>query len=217
MNTLLRTWAQRPRSRRALLLLALVGLLAAAAVGGWRSHRAAQAAAAVEDEYCVVAPPTPFDAAWGVGLLEARPIPPDARCPVCGMFPARNRDWAAQLVFDNGDTQFFDSPLTLWAYVQDVGRYAPGRQARDIAALWASDAASGRWIDARSAHYVHGSNARGPMRAGNLPAFATQAQAQAFAQARGGVALQAAQVDAALVQRLLRPHRHAQMAAPGTP
>lgn len=212
----LRTWAQLPRSRRALLLMALVALLAAASAWGWRSHRAAQAAAAVEDEYCVVAPPTAFDPAWGVGLLEARPIPKDARCPVCGMFPSRNRDWAAQLVFDNGDTQFFDSPLTLWAYVQDVGRYAPGRSASEIATLWVSDAATGRWIDARSAHYVHGSNALGPMRAGNLPAFATQPEAQAFARARGGAVLAAERIDAALVARLLRPHRHAQMAAPGT-
>lgn len=207
--------AQLPRSRRALLLMALVGLLLAASAWGWRGYRAAQAAAAVEDEYCVVAPPTPFDTAWGVGLLEPRPIPPDARCPVCGMFPARSREWAAQLVFDNGDTQFFDSPLTLWAYVQDVGRYAPGRNAREIAALWVSDAATGRWTDARRAHYVHGSNALGPMRAGNLPAFAGLANAQAFAQARGGAVLAAERIDAALVGRLLRPHRHAQMAAPG--
>ncbi|TXH91299.1 MAG: hypothetical protein E6Q78_00540 [Rhodoferax sp.] len=212
----LRTLAQLTRSRRALWLVALVALLVVASTWGWRSYRAAQAAAAVEDEYCVVAPPTAFDPTWGVGLLEARPIPPDARCPVCGMFPARNREWAAQLVFHNGDTQFFDSPLTLWAYVQDVGRYAPGRQASEIAALWVSDAATGRWTDARRAHYVHGSNALGPMRAGNLPAFAALADAQAFAKARGGAVLAAERIDQALVGRLLRPHRHAQMAAPGT-
>lgn len=206
--------AQLARFRRALLLIALVGLLAAASAWGWRSHRAAQAAAAVEDEYCVVAPPTAFDPAWGVGLLAPRPVPKDARCPVCGMFPARSREWAAQLVFGNGDTQFFDSPLTLWAYVQDVGRYAPGRKASEIAALWVNDTTTGRWIDARRAHYVHGSNALGPMRAGNLPAFAGLADAQAFAQARGGTVLAAERIDAALVARLLRPHRHAQMGSP---
>lgn len=73
---------------------------------GWRAYRAQVAAAALEDAYCVVAPPTPFDPAWGVGRLEPRPVPKDARCPVCGMFPARNPDWAAQVIFRNGDTQF---------------------------------------------------------------------------------------------------------------
>ena len=191
----------------ALLVLAL--LLAAG--WGWRSHRAQVAAAALEDEYCVVAPPMPFDPAWGVGRLEPRPVPKDARCPVCGMFPARNPDWAAQVIFENGDTQFFDSPLTLWTYLHDVARYAPGRSAAEIASRWVTDGASRRWIAADTAFYVHGSNALGPMRAGNLPPFASQDEAQAFARRRGGEVLRAGQITPALLERLIRPHRHAQM------
>lgn len=194
----------------AVVLLLVVAL---ALVWLWRNHRTAQAAATLEDEYCVVAPPTPFNASWGVGPKEPRPIPKDARCPVCGMFPARNRDWAAQLIFSNGDTQYFDSPLTLWVYLQDVGRFAPGRSANEIVATWVSDAANGQWIGAESAYYVHGSNALGPMRAGNLPPFAREADARAFAQRRGGQVLRASQIDSALLDRMIRPHRHAQMGA----
>lgn len=77
------------------------------------------------------------------------------------MFPARSPDWAAQVIFSNGDAQFFDSPLSLFSYLQDVGRYTRGRDAGQIVARYVSDADSGRWIDARSAMYVDGSAARG--------------------------------------------------------
>lgn len=202
-----------PRLRWHHGVVGLLLLLALALAGnwGWRNHRAAQAAAAVEDEFCVVAPPTPFDAAWGVGLLEPRPIPNEARCPVCGMFPARNADWAAQVIFKNGDTQFFDSPLTLWVYLHDVGRFAPGRSATEIASSWVTDGSTRRWIGAESAFYVQGSDALGPMRAGNLPPFAREADAQAFARRRGGEVLRATQINSALLDRMIRPHRHAQM------
>lgn len=205
-------WLAERRTRWVVIAL-LVLAMGLAAWGGWRHYRARMADAALEDAYCVVAPPTRFDPAWGVGLLEPRAIPADARCPVCGMFPARSREWAAQLVFANGDTQFFDSPLTLWVYLHDVGRFAPGRTAAEVGAVWVSDASNGRWINAREAFYVHGSNALGPMRAGNFPPFANEADARAFAKARGGAVLRADALTPALLDRMIRPHRHAQMDA----
>ncbi|MFO1232311.1 MAG: nitrous oxide reductase accessory protein NosL [Paenacidovorax caeni] len=117
------------------------------------------------------------------------------------MFPARAPEWAAQVIFAQGEAHFFDSPLSLFMYLHDVARYSPGRSVQDIAAAYVHDSArrdDAAWIDARSAFYVHGSNAKGPMRAGNLPAFATQEAAQAFAQRRGGQVLAFRQVDAAL-------------------
>ena len=36
---------------------------------------------ALDADLCVVAPPTPYDPASGLGPTEARPVPPDARCP----------------------------------------------------------------------------------------------------------------------------------------
>lgn len=206
---------QLPLYRKRWGALALVALVLVTLAAGWfwRSMSAPQGAAALEDEYCVVAPPTRFDPAWKVGPQEPRPIPSDARCPVCGMFPARNREWAAQLIFSNGDTQYFDSPLTLWVYLHDVGRFAPGRTADEVVATWVSDAATGQWIAAESAFYVHGSNALGPMRAGNLPPFARETDARAFAQRRGGEVLRAGQLGSSLLDRMIRPHRHAQMAS----
>lgn len=155
-------------------------------------------------EVCIVAPPTPYDPSSGLGLHAARSVPLAARCPVCGMYPARSRDWAAQVIFKNGDAQFFDSPLTLFIYLQDVGRYSVGRRASEIAASYVSDTslANGNWIKASEAIYVSGSTAMGPMRAGNLPAFSSKAAALAFVAKRGGDIFSAKEISPQLLQRL---------------
>ena len=203
----------RACSRRALLLAGGLGGLATLGLGGALAMRRAPARAPLPDDVCIIAPPTPYDSASGLAPMQPRPIPPGARCPVCGMFPARAPEWAAQLIFANGDAHFFDSPLSLFMYLQDVGRYSPGRSAAQVAALYVTDAGDGaaaRWTDARTAFYVHGSDARGPMRAGNLPAFAAREAAQAFAARRGGTVLAYAAVDASLLAALAGTggHRH---------
>ena len=183
------------RRRRMLAMGALAALAAASApwsVPAVRKALAPQAAPAPEPDVCIVAPPTRYDPASGLPPTAARAIPADARCPVCGMFPARSREWAAQVIFD----------------LQDVARYSPGRSAGSIVAHYVTDASApagdggARWIDALGAYYVHGSSARGPMRAGNLPAFATREAAQAFAAQRGGTVLAFGAIDAALVAEL---------------
>lgn len=131
------------------------------------------------------------------------------------MYPARSLEWAAQVIFDNGDTQFFDSPLSLFMYLQDVGRYTRDRQASEIAASYVNDVGSGAWISAYEAFYVSGSTAVGPMRAGNLPAFSSAAAAQRFASARGGVLLEARQISSQLLQDLNSERRHAHAEQPG--
>ena len=199
-------------------VVAALGVLAAStpwSVPALRQMLSPEAPASLEPDVCIVAPPTPYDPASGLPPTAARAVPPDVRCPVCGMFPARAPEWAAQVIFAQGEAHFFDSPLSLFMYLHDVARYSPGRSVQDIAAAYVHDSArrdDAAWIDARSAFYVHGSNAKGPMRAGNLPAFATQEAAQTFAQRRGGQVLAFRQVDAALVATLAgqggHPHGH---------
>ncbi len=181
----------------------------------WQSLGGGETEAVLEPDVCIVAPPTPYDSASGLPLHAARPVPPGVRCPVCGMYPARAPDWAAQVIFDNGDAQFFDSPLSLFMYLQDVERYSPGRSADRIVARYVTDVPSRQWVDAASAWYVHGSSAKGPMRAGNLPAFAMRADAQAFAQRRGGRVLPFGAIDAALITPLAGQGGHGH-AAHGT-
>ena len=153
-------------------------------------------------DVCIVAPPTPYDPASGQPLAAAREVPTDARCPVCGMYPARARAWAAQVIFADGDAHFFDSPLSLMLYLGNVGHYTRGRTAEAIVARYVSDTDTGAWLDALQAVYVAGSSALGPMRAGNLPAFADADAAQRFVQQRGGRPLAFSAIDAPLLRSL---------------
>ena len=202
-----RPHAATRRTALAALLLGSAGLVA----WQWpqRTPPSPSGNAALEgigDDVCVVAPPTPYDAASGQPLDAARSVPADVRCPVCGMFPARFPDWAAQVIFANGDAHFFDSPLSFFLYLDNVARYSAGRSASDIVARYVTDGAGGGWTDAATAYYVHGSAARGPMRAGDLPAFASLQQAEQFAAARGGQVLAFGAVDAALLASLNHSH-----------
>jgi len=198
---------------RQFLLVLAVGLVALVWGGArldlWNGWLGQPDQAALAGDVCIVAPPTPYDPSLGLPPLAARPIPPDARCPVCGMYPARAPDWAAQVIFENGDAQFFDSPLSFFMYLQDVKRYSPGRSVAQIRARYVTDGTSKRWISADTAWYVHGSNALGPMRAGNLPAFFSREDALQFTRQRGGQVLEFGDVSQDLIQPLSGRAHHA--------
>lgn len=164
-------------------------------------------APAVPDDVCIVAPTLAWD---GTGQrLAPRAIPAEARCPVCGMFPARQPRWAVQVLYADGQAHFLDSPLSLFHYLQQVARYAPGRQRAGVAAIHVSDHDSGRWLPAEQALYIHGSGLRGPMRSGNLPAVAA-GEAIRFTARHGGEAMSFASLARELPAALqkLTPHRH---------
>ena len=151
-----------PTRRAALAALLVLGAGAIAAGGAaWQSRRGNGATPSTAlpgpgDDVCIVAPPTPYDPASGLPLAAARDVPTDARCPVCGMYPARARAWAAQVIFAEGDAYFFDSPLSLMLYLGNVAHYTRGRTADAIVARYVSDADTGAWVDARQAVYVAG-------------------------------------------------------------
>lgn len=197
--------------RRQLIMVTTLGGLAATASAGWLAWRqnSPQAVEAIDD-VCIVAPTHAYDPASGLAPTAPREVPNDARCPVCGMFPSRNRRWAAQVIFSDGVVQYLDSPLSLFHYLRRVGRYTPGRDAADIAAVYVSDQATGDWLEAEQAIYVHGSTLLGPMRAGNLPAYAFEAQARALVRLRGGELMSAAALRRSLPPGLqkLAPHAH---------
>ena len=201
-------------SRRVFIGLTLLGgtaLLSGAAHRLWPPGATTAAPGALPpDDICLVAPPFPFDPASGLAMDAARPIPAEARCPVCGMFPARQPRWAAQVIFANGDVQYLDSPLSLFLYLQNVPRYTVGQQADRILAMHVTDLDSGAWVPASQAVYVHGSRTPGPMRAGNLPAFGSEAAAQAFISREGGTAMSAEALRRALPAGLQRlaPQNH---------
>lgn len=209
-----------PRARaRTLIAAALLCAGAAATLFGQYASRPLAFEPPAED-VCIVPPsrasqPHPFDPASGLALHAARPVPQDARCPVCGMYPARFGKWAAQLIFADGGAHFFDSPIDLFMFLAEPARFDARYQAgaapdvlQEVAALYVSDHGGQGWIDARRAAFVAGSTARGPMRGPDLPAFVDVAAAQAFAARQGGKVHAFEQIDASLLQTL-RDTNHA--------
>ncbi len=173
-------------------------------------QQASPNAVSVTNELCIVAPATPYDASSGLAMRAPKSIPADARCPICGMYPARTPRWAAQTVFQDGASHFFDTPVDLFVFLQRSGRsrtrYAPA----DIVASYVTDFETGQWIEAQHAFFVQGSTTKGPMRGADLPAFATRAAADAFTRGQGGTPLEFKQVTPELIQSMNRNthHRH---------
>ena len=208
--------------RRRLLLAGAAGALAAGTALLWDYGRSASAGfEPPAEDVCIVAPtrvtpPHAFDPANGLAMYDARPIPADARCPVCGMFPARQPLWAGQAVYRDGAAHFFDSPVDLMQFLTAVERYSAGRSAADVHTSWVTDAAGRGWVELTKAWFVHGSDALGPMRRGDLPAFADEAGAAEFAGRRGGRVLTFEAVTPAILKSLavergagLHEHAHA--------
>ena len=197
--------------RRHLIKVAVIGGLAVTTGAGWLSWRRKTTPTDVAvDNICIFAPTFAYDSASGVAPTAAREVPNEARCPVCGMFPARNRRWAAQVIFSGGAVQYLDSPLSLFHYLKRVGHYTTGRAAADIVAVYVSDQITGQWLDADQAIYVHGSTLLGPMRAGNLPAYGAESDARALVNSRGGELMSANELRQSLPLELqkLAPHGH---------
>ncbi len=137
--------------------------------------------------------------AWAV----PQSVPSDARCPVCGMYPARYPKWAAQLRYRDGAVRYFDSPVEMLAFLADVPRYDKTHTLDDVRGKWLSDASgSGQWIAFESAWLVHGSTMLGPMRTPDLPAFLSEEAAQHFAKEYGGHAMKAVDVPPDVVHSL---------------
>ncbi|MDO9221882.1 MAG: nitrous oxide reductase accessory protein NosL [Thiobacillus sp.] len=193
-------------------LLPLVGVLFATAIAAVlllpKGMQTTLDIGPVTNELCIVAPATPYDPSSGRALLAPKSIPDDARCPVCGMYPARFPRWAAQTVFKDGASHYFDSPINLFAFLQRIDRYSRRYALEDVAVSYVTDFETGQWVEAHHAFFVQGSTAFGPMRAADLPAFSTRKSAATFSRGRGGKVLSFAQVTPELIQSMSRNTHH---------
>ncbi|MHB1093890.1 nitrous oxide reductase accessory protein NosL [Thiobacillus sp.] len=160
------------------------------------------------NELCIVAPATPYDPATDPPMYAPRPVPADARCPVCGMYPARYPRWAAQTIFRDGAAHYFDSPVNLFDFLHTVDRYDRRYSLDDVAASYVRDYSSGQWIEAEHAFFVHGSDVTGPMRNADLPVFSSRNAADGFARQHRGSVLTAADMTPRLLASLSRNRRH---------
>jgi len=85
------------------------------------------------------------------------------RCPVCGMLVSPHHDWISQVRHDDGTTVFFAGCKDLFKYLLSLDRYAPRKDRKNVVSVFVTNYYDGEVISARTALFVVGSNALGPI------------------------------------------------------
>jgi nitrous oxide reductase accessory protein NosL len=115
------------------------------------------------------------------GLINAAPdalVGDKARCPVCGMFVAKYDVWITQIRYSETVVHNFDGVKDMMAYFFDPVAYN-GQPREKIQEMWVKDYYSLKWIEARKAFFVTGSDVHGPMGHEFIP-FSSQVAAESF-------------------------------------
>lgn len=122
------------------------------------------------------------------GEPQPHKVGPRDKCPVCGMFVAKYPDFAAQIQFRDGSTVHFDGAKDMFKYYLNLPRYAPGKKATDVRALFVTSYYDLAMVDGFTASYVVGSDVYGPMGRELIP-FARESEARAFLKDHKGKAI----------------------------
>jgi len=88
------------------------------------------------------------------------PTPSD-RCKVCGMFVEKYKNWIAIVVFEDGSQLFFDGPKDMFKFIRNPKKFKESPSG--ISEIFVTDYYATRFIDARKAFFVSGSDVMGPM------------------------------------------------------
>lgn len=121
----------------------------------------------------------------------AQEITEDLACGQCGMFPAKYPQWQAQVVFNDGKMTPFDGCKCMFGFLLKLNQSDQEHATGDVAAVWVREFNTGDWLDAKNAHFVVGSDQKGPMGKELIP-FGDAASAERFQKEHGG---QRAQYD----------------------
>lgn len=113
------------------------------------------------------------------------------RCMVCQMYPARYPKNKSQLHASGNQVHHFCSTQCLFEFLEHPEKY--GKDQAKPMMIWVVDYSSGDWISAKTAYYVVGSKAKGPMGAEAF-AFDNLQAAKSFADKEGGEVLTMDQV-----------------------
>jgi nitrous oxide reductase accessory protein NosL len=124
-------------------------------------------------------------AGWaGVAVAGAEAMPgPKERCPVCGMFVAKYRNWIATAVFRDGTQVFFDGPKDMFRYYFKISTY--GRRAEEVEGLFVTEYYSTERLPVREVFFVTGSDVPGPMGQELVPVQGREAAESFFRDHRG--------------------------------
>ena len=101
------------------------------------------------------------------------------KCPVCGMFVAKYKNWLAEIIFIDGTYAVFDGPKDMLRYYLDMKKYNPSKTAADISNIYVTEYYSTEKMDARRVFFIYGSDVYGPMGHELVP-IATETKAKEF-------------------------------------
>jgi len=118
----------------------------------------------------------PFSSASDKNPVELRK---SDKCPVCGMFVEKYRNWLAEVIFTDGTYAVFDGPKDMFRYYRDVKKHNPSKNASDISNMYVTEYYSTKIMDARKVFFVYGSDVYGPMGAELVP-LANETAAKEF-------------------------------------
>jgi len=107
------------------------------------------------------------------------------KCPVCGMFVAKYKNWLAEIIFTDGSYAVFDGPKDMFRYYFNVKQYNPAKTVSDISNIYVTEYYSTGLTEARKVFFVVGSDVYGPMGAELIP-LATEAAAKDFLKDHSG-------------------------------
>jgi len=111
------------------------------------------------------------------------PVDDKDQCPVCQMYPARYPKNRCQLTTSDKTIHHFCSTQCLFQFLKDSKKFVN----KDVKPMmiWVTDYPSGSWISAKSAYYLVGSRAQGPMGYEAL-AFDKSSEALSLSRQEGG-------------------------------
>lgn len=137
-------------------------------------------------------------------LIQAEPlteINKDSRCQVCGMFVARYPNWLSEIILDKGSALTFDGMKDLMVYYFHPEKF--GTTTKDnFQEIWTKDYYSLKWIDARQAFFVIGSDVYGPMGHEFIPFASQEAAASFLTDHRGTRVLTFSEINHQLVESM---------------
>lgn len=119
----------------------------------------------------------------------------DDKCPVCGMFVAKYKNWLSQIIYKDGTYAVFDGPKDMFKYYLNIGNYNPSKKSSDIAAIHVTEYYSTKVMDARQMVFVLGSDVYGPMGDELIPIASEKAAGEFMKDHKGKKALRFNEVN----------------------
>ncbi|MGB6066802.1 MAG: nitrous oxide reductase accessory protein NosL [Desulfomonilaceae bacterium] len=124
-----------------------------------------------------------FGAAQTVNLPDGSKLDLSGTCPVCGMKLGSSIWGPAAVVFKDGKVVGFDTTGDMFRYVLEPKKY--GFDAGNIKDLFVTEHGTKKFIDAKQAFFVVGSDLKGPMGPEVVP-FSNKADAERFSSEHKG-------------------------------